>query len=175
MRRRAGLLLWTVLVIVISCVLTSAAVTSGVATAAMTRLGLQRVYLKSYGNLGINAKHVRVVAQDGNIELEHAKGTPLRLNSYYLATPTRTPVNVGVDDGQDVVELRVRGSASRKQDLAQWTIGGRVVAAIGPAGELRLGDLTLRVRAAKNREELVAAFPNGHSSVIASSAAPIRP
>jgi hypothetical protein len=172
MRRPIGLAVWTLFVILASCVLMSVALTSGVATAAMTKLGFSRINLKSSGNVDINAQHVRVVAHDGNVELEHARGTPLRLNSYFLGTPTRTPVNVGIDDGQDVVELRVRGTGNRIDDLAQWTIGGRVVAAIGAKGGLRLGSVTLAAKEANGHDELVATFANGRSAVIASSTAP---
>jgi len=66
--------------------------------------------LEASGDVDIGANHLRLGTQDGNYEFEHSKDVPeTHLNSYYIGTPTRTPISVGGDDGQDVLSFVVRG------------------------------------------------------------------
>ena len=105
---------------------------------------------------------------DGNYEFEHGKQVPeTHLNSYYEGTPTRTPISVGGDDGQDVLSFIVRGKLGQKHDLQQWAPGGKVATAIDGNGHLRLGQVTLTAEVGHNTVELVAHLPNGKRVVLA--------
>jgi hypothetical protein len=64
--------------------------------------------------------HLRLVTSDGNFEFEHSTGTATSLlNSYYLGTPTRTPIAVSAIDGRGRLRIgdvtlttrRVKGKA----------------------------------------------------------------
>jgi hypothetical protein len=144
-------------------------VSTGAWGAALQRLGITMpVYFKSSGELTERGSHIRIIGDDGNFEFEHATTAPVaRINSYVTGTTTRTPIAVGFPDGQDIVELLVRGTQSRKSDLQQWMEGNRVVAAIDAQGRLRLGRVTLSVAMRKSHVVLIATLPSGKREIIA--------
>jgi hypothetical protein len=115
------------------------------------------------GDLDVTAGHLRMVTRDGNYEFEHSISTTYSLlNSYYLGTPTRTPIAVGgYADGQDVVSLIVRGVQGQKNDLQQWVGSGKVDTAIDGNGRLRIGSVTLTTRIVNGKAELLAVLPGG--------------
>lgn len=123
------------------------------------------------GDLDIGAGHIRMGAQDGNYEFEHGKSVPeTHLNSYYVGTPTRTPISVGGDDGQDVLSFVVRGMHGQKNDLQQWAPGGKVTLAVDGSGRLRLGQVVLLTEIVRGKARLVALLPDGTRQVLASAA-----
>jgi len=73
--------------------------------------------------------------------------------------PTRTPVAVGGDDGQDVLSFVVRGKEDQENDLQQWAPGGE--------GRLRLGDITVEARIVGGMAQLVAVLPDGSRQLLA--------
>src|SRR5262249_19323069 len=101
--------------------------------------------LRAKDNFNVTAGHVRLVGRDGDFELEHASDLPgSRLVAYKLGTGTRTPIMVGLDDGQNVTPLVVTGSSAQKTDLQQWVAGGGNPAlAIDSQGRLRFGNVTI--------------------------------
>jgi hypothetical protein len=118
--------------------------------------------LQAARNFNINASHVRLVGRDGNFEFEHQTSVPVSdINAYDVGTGRRTPVQIGVVDGQDVVALRVAGSAGQKHDLQQWTSGGKIVAAVDAKGRLHLGSVALSTEVVSGVPYLVARLPSG--------------
>jgi hypothetical protein len=119
--------------------------------------------IDAVGDLDVTAGHLRMVTRDGNYEFEHSIGTTYSLlNSYYLGTPTRTPIAVGgYADGQDVVSLIVRGVQGQTNDLQQWVGSGKVDSAIDGQGRLRIGSVTLTTRIVHGKAQLLAVLPGG--------------
>jgi len=127
--------------------------------------------INAASDLDVTAGHLRLVTTDGNYEFEHGvnSGDTL-LNSYYLGTPTRTPIAVGgYSDGQDIVSLIVRGMQGQRHDLQQWDTSGVVSAAIDGRGRLRLGQVTLTTRIVQGKAQLLAALPGGKQEVLAAA------
>ena len=120
------------------------------------------------GDLDMGAGHFRFGSADGNYEFEHGTGSPYtRLNSYFIGTPTRTPIVVGGNDGQDVLSPLVQGKAGQRNDLQEWQSGATVGTAINGNGNLRLGNVVLRAKIVKGHVELIARLPNGSTQVLA--------
>lgn len=119
-----------------------------------------RIYAER--DLNVLARHVRIEAQDGNIELESsADALTTRLNPYTIGTPTRKPLQVGGDDGQDVLSLIVDGRDGQKQPLQEWRSSGVPVAAVDENGGLHLRGAVIMLQVYKQKYRLVARFPNG--------------
>ncbi len=117
-----------VVLCLVSGVVGALVVTSGALGAAGLPL---RLNLKSNSDINLHGAHIRLVGDDGNFEFEHSKTQPVaRFNSYVLGTGRRTPIGVGVADGQDIVELIVRGTGPRKQDMVAG--GGRSAVGLSP-------------------------------------------
>jgi hypothetical protein len=126
------------------------------------------ITVQASGDFDVVAHHVRFGTFDGNYEFEHSHSVPeTHLNSYYVGTPTRTPISVGGDDGQDVLSFVVRGHHGQKHDLQQWAPSGKVTAAIDGNGNLRLGPATLTVEVVNGYVELVAQVTGGKRVVLA--------
>jgi hypothetical protein len=126
------------------------------------------VSVQASGDFNVVAHHVRFGTFDGNYEFEHSHSVPeTHFNSYYVGTPTRTPISVGGDDGQDVLSFIVRGRHGQKHDLQQWAPSGKVTAAIDGNGNLRLGPATLTVEVVNGYVELVARINGGKPVVLA--------
>ena len=97
-------------------------------------------------DLNALANHIRLGGRDGNFEFEHAASRPYsHLNAYFIGTNTRTPILIGGDE-QDVTSLIVTGESDQKNDLQQWTPGGKVKIAIDGQGRLRLGTVRIVTR-----------------------------
>ena len=108
-------------------------------------------------DFNINAGHVRLIGRDGNLELEHSAAAATEdLRSYDVGTSTRTPIQVGFADGQDLISLIVAGSANQKHDLQQWTSGTKVVAAVDQHGGFRIGKVTLSTTLVRGVPYLIA-------------------
>jgi hypothetical protein len=127
--------------------------------------------ISAASDLDVTAGHLRMVTSDGNYEFEHSRDTSVSLlNSYYLGTPTRTPIAVGgFADGQDIVSLIVRGVQGQTNDLQQWTSSGKVVSAIDGRGRLRIGAVSLTTRVVKGKAELLAVLPGGNVELLAAA------
>jgi hypothetical protein len=124
--------------------------------------------VRSTRSFNVNAGHVRLVGRDGRFEFEHQGSVPVSwFNAYVLGTGRRTPVQIGVADGQQVVALRVAGSAGQKPDLQQWTSGGKVIAAVDAKGRLRLGPVALTTEVRSGVPYLVAEMPSGRIYALA--------
>ena len=121
------------------------------------------------GDLDMGANHLRFGATDGNYEFEHGPSSPYtRLNSYFIGTPTRTPIVVGGNDGQDVLSLLVQGRAGgQTNDLQEWESGSTVTAAINGNGNLRLGNVVLLTALINGRVQLIAQLPDGSTQILA--------
>jgi hypothetical protein len=120
------------------------------------------------GDLDVGAGHIRFGAGDGNYEFEHGSGTPFtHLNSYYEGTPTRTPILIGGNDGQDVLSLLVQGKLGQAHDLQDWEAGNTVQTAIDGSGNLRLGDVVLKAMIVNGHVELIAVLPDGSTQLLA--------
>lgn len=171
--RSLGRRLATPLALVALCLFSgfagAAMVASGIWGEALSSAGVDLpVLVRSSGDVNVHGAHVRLVGDDGNFEFEHGAATPVsRLNAYVRGTGRRTPIAVGVRDGQDVVELIVRGPAGRASDLQEWVAGGRVVSAIDRRGRLRLGNVALSIEVHGDRVDLVATLPSGKRDVLA--------
>jgi hypothetical protein len=123
------------------------------------------------GDLDVLANHIRFGSNDGDYEFEHSKtSTTTLLNSYYSGTPTRTPIQIGGNDGQDVLSLLVMGKTGQKNDLQEWAPGGNVTAAINGNGDLRLGNVVLLTTIVNGDVELVAQLPDGSTQILAQGA-----
>jgi hypothetical protein len=128
----------------------------------------------------VNAGHVRLVGRDGVFEFEHQGSVPLsKFEAFFLGTSKRTPIQIGEDDGANIVALLVVGSRGQKTDLQEWALGPKVVAAIDRRGGLRLGDVTVTTTVKAGVPYLVArtqagrvfTLPLGHSASHAPSGA----
>ena len=147
----------------------SASWSEGSAQTFVASLDGQTLQIQAAGDLDIGAGHIRMGTQDGNYEFEHSSLVQeTHLNSYYIGTPTRTPISVGGDDGQDVLSFVVRGMAGQKNDLQQWAAGGRTTVAIDGHGRLRLGQVVLQTEIVQGRAQLVATLPDGTRQLLAS-------
>lgn len=130
-------------------------------------------------NLNLTANHIRIVGRDGNFELEHDRKVPVStINAYVAGTGTRTPVQVGGWDSQDIVSLIVGGATGQKSALQSWKAGGKEVAAIDSSGRLSLQGVVLSVEVVSGKAVLVATLPNGTRQVLATgnggSTVPVR-
>jgi hypothetical protein len=124
--------------------------------------------LDASGDLDMGANHLRFGANDGNYEFEHGAGTPVtHLNSYFIGTPTRTPIQIGGNDGQDVLSLLVQGKLGQTHDLQDWEAGTTVQTAIDGNGNLRLGDVVLKAMIVNGHVELIAVLPDGSTQLLA--------
>jgi hypothetical protein len=139
---------------------------SGDSAAGIGRLG-SALSAFSNGDFNIHAHHLRVEAEDGNVELESGKqAEATTLNPYDIGTPNRKPLQIGWPDGEDVMPLIIAGNAVQKSDLQQWRSGGKTVAAINAHGGLRLGQVTLTATVKNGRVVLVATLPNGKEQTL---------
>jgi hypothetical protein len=118
-------------------------------------------------DLNALANHIRLGGRDGNFEFEHARDRPFtHLNAYYIGTNTRTPILVGGDE-QDVISLIVTGQQDQKNDLQQWTPGGKVKVAIDGQGRLRLGTVRIVAAVQRGKAVLTAILPDGTRQTLA--------
>ena len=127
-----------------------------------------RIYAER--DLNVLARHVRIEAQDGNIELESSGPAPTRLNPYTIGSATRKPLQIGQDDGQDLLSLIVDGHAGQRNPLQEWRAAGVPVAAIDAGGSLHLRGAVIMFQASKRTYRLVVRFPNGIVKPLAEAA-----
>ena len=135
--------------------------------AGIGRLGTA-LSMFSQHDLNVHAAHLRIEAEDGNVELESGKSAAATtLNPYNIGTAQRKPLQVGWPDGEDVLPLVVAGNSKQKSNLQEWRAGGETVAAIDAKGGLRLGSVDLSASLVNGRVVLVATLPNGAKQTLA--------
>jgi hypothetical protein len=144
---------------------------SGDDGAGIGRLGTA-LSMFSEHDLNVHAGHMRIEAEDGNVELESKKSAPTTtLNPYDIGTAQRKPLQVGWPDGEDVLPLLVAGNANQKRNLQEWHAGSKTVAAIDSKGGLHLGSIGLTASLQNGHVVLVATLPNGTRQTLATSRA----
>jgi hypothetical protein len=120
-------------------------------------------------DLNVHAAHIRMEAEDGNMELEsNASVAATTLNPYNIGTPQRKSLQVGGwQDGEDILPLIVAGTPRQKHNLQEWRSGSKTVAAIDSKGSLHLGSIGLTASLRNGRVVLVATLPNGAKQTLA--------
>jgi hypothetical protein len=139
--------------------------------AGIGRLG-PALSMFSLHDLNVHAGHVRIEAEDGNVELESKSSVATTtLNPYNIGTAQRKPLQVGWPDGEDVLPLLVAGNAKQRHNLQEWHAGSKTVAAIDSKGSLHLGSFALSASLVNGRVVLVATLPNGTRKTLATGRA----
>lgn len=128
--------------------------------------GTDDLELKASADLNATARHIRLVASDGNFEFENRTGLS-HLYAYIAGTPTRTPVVVGGGDEQNVRGLIVDSGATQTKDLQQWQKSGVTMTAIDPKGRLRMNGIALSLGYQGSQLVLQATMPDGSIRTVA--------
>jgi len=116
--------------------------------------------LSASTGINLTANHLKLVGNDGNLELQSTSGST-RLNSYVAGSTTRNSIIIGGGDTQNVTSLVVDSGSTQTADILQLDKNGSVLTAFDSQGRLRLNGITVELKVISGNLEWVATMPDG--------------